>query len=771
MATAQLSALQDIEATQKSLRMSQYGGRMSNQFVDEVKGAALFQFNWGELLGAAPTAIAMMCACYVAASNEEAKKISLKDSVPTNGFQYLTNRCDPTLRASLLDVCNSGGQEAFGIAGTRMENLKQLSLSILNEHIPGLFKHLEICTESEDNLDDMRRALKRFGSTANSCAKYAAEIHLAFNKWSKMVIELHTAAEQESGTTARQASKTDLDKQLADIEKTFADKRTKSSDEEVKRMEKSLEKAEKRLDRALDNVPGPWATVLQSAASSFAQALPAITAAALPIALASANPLGAAAGGVLGQTRAPVALQPNGPAQQPAGSSVANRVQPLSQPLANDPASAAAYQSAYLFTAFFAFLGGDDKDIDWTKFEAPEANAEGEDASTKQSGVVWLLGQLQGELADVPKTETEAAKKLATAFTHAISVANEIKQHLEKGTSLKSERASAEVINKWKAAVKAAKNDVLTLSAASGSTASVNSPNPFTRFNVDVPKPDLSAQTAQLNGAMQGVQIAQNAVDAAQANYDSAIKKQEEAAAAMLAVELKLKTLNDKAKLLENVKAILSDCISVLVDLSIQISKLEKFFSLLSSLIETIILKKTDLLAEEMSVVAERSYHKKVFTMTEIASQTIYTSTLQSKTYFSMLYDITYMYVEMDRDHITPGLSMCNEFSGALHKGTPVQDLQERLRVYNEKSGKALRSLAQKKQDEIMAGLKDRARAAIESSKAIEAIMTRKGLAIDTSAKLAIEGGAQVAKEDAKGVLATVPSLTVASRKVNLDTE
>ena len=57
-------------------------------------------------------------------------------------------------------------------------------------------------------------------------------------------------------------------------------------------------------------------------------------------------------------------------------------------------------------------------------------------------------------------------------------------------------------------------------------------------------------ETAQLNGAMQGVQIAQNAVDAAQANYDSAIKKQEEAAAAMLAVELKLKTLNDKAKLL-----------------------------------------------------------------------------------------------------------------------------------------------------------------------------------------------------------------------------
>lgn len=94
----------------------------------------------------------------------------------------------------------------------------------------------------------------------------------------------------------------------------------------------------------------------------------------------------------------------------------------------------------------------------------------------------------------MPQGETPAPRPWLT-YTQ---VANEIKQHLEKGTSLKSERASAEVINKWKAAVKAAKNDVLTLSAASGSTASVNSPNPFTRFNVDVPKPDLSARKLYL---------------------------------------------------------------------------------------------------------------------------------------------------------------------------------------------------------------------------------------------------------------------------------
>lgn len=103
MATAQLAVLNKIEAVQTQTLADKYKGRMSNQFVDECKGAALFQFNWGELLGAAPTAISMMCACYVAATNEAAEKITLKEAMPLDGFKYLTKRADPTLRACLVD--------------------------------------------------------------------------------------------------------------------------------------------------------------------------------------------------------------------------------------------------------------------------------------------------------------------------------------------------------------------------------------------------------------------------------------------------------------------------------------------------------------------------------------------------------------------------------------------------------------------------------------------------------------------------------------------
>lgn len=149
--------------------------------------------------------------------------------------------------------------------------------------------------KSEDDLDDFKRALRRFSAESKLCAAKAADIQLAFNKWGRMVTELHATTEQKSGQTAIQAGNTALDKQLADIENTFATERKKSTGEEVKQVKTALDKAESRLgesiayhliattlhrgavqsvlieqiDRAMDNVPGPWATVIQSAVTSF----------------------------------------------------------------------------------------------------------------------------------------------------------------------------------------------------------------------------------------------------------------------------------------------------------------------------------------------------------------------------------------------------------------------------------------------------------------------------------------------------------------------
>jgi hypothetical protein len=97
-------ALHRINVVQAATLREQYGGeKMSTKFVEEIKGATLFQYNWGDLLSAAPTALSFMGSLWVAAANPTAELISLSEAKPEGGFKYLTNVPNPTLRSCLVD--------------------------------------------------------------------------------------------------------------------------------------------------------------------------------------------------------------------------------------------------------------------------------------------------------------------------------------------------------------------------------------------------------------------------------------------------------------------------------------------------------------------------------------------------------------------------------------------------------------------------------------------------------------------------------------------
>lgn len=94
---------QDVERVQSQQLKSQYGGKLSNQFVDELKSSTMFQYDWSELIGAAPTALALMGSLWIAAADPKADKISMVKSMPTGGFKHIPNRSEPTLRSCLVD--------------------------------------------------------------------------------------------------------------------------------------------------------------------------------------------------------------------------------------------------------------------------------------------------------------------------------------------------------------------------------------------------------------------------------------------------------------------------------------------------------------------------------------------------------------------------------------------------------------------------------------------------------------------------------------------
>ncbi|KAI1342876.1 hypothetical protein F5Y15DRAFT_371283 [Xylariaceae sp. FL0016] len=757
-------ALQDVAQIQKQALKEQYAGKMSNQFVDELKASTLFQFSWGELLSAAPTALSLMGACWLAAANPAAEKISMAEVVPViNGkqaFVHLTNVKNPTLRGCLVDVCNNGGKEAFTIAGKNMDALQITSQRICAEKIDIVFKRLGPCTESEDALEDFRDALQDFSSDAKMCAKLATEIKEAFSKWGRMVGELHMCNENLKGNTAIKADAITIDKAMATIEQKFATEAATEAKDGVTRAAKSLEKAEKRLDAAIENVPGPWATVIQGAVTGFTQALPGIVAGVLPAVLAASNPmsavslavgsaakqnpLGAAAVGVI-----------NGQGQAN-GNVPANGQQQRAMPSVEDPSYVAAAAIRDLVNHFYEFMGGDAGEIDWSKFkEAPTK----EGSSTPQ-GLSYFIGNLQGQQKRVDKTDTEPNKRLMAVFASMIKVSGEMQTHLKKQIEMNAAKLDAAVAAEWKKQVKQAQADVLALSATSSAMSSNAVPNPFGNVKIDVGKPDLSAQTAQVNSAMQGVSIAQSAADNAQNNYDAAIAKQAKTAAAMAEVEAKLKRLQATGETLEEIKSVLNDCISVLVDMAIQIGKLEQFFTMLSTVIDHIVIPRAETFIREMGKAGKRALANGAVKVDDIAKQVIYTSTLQLKGYFSLLRDISSMYSQVDRQYIVGGVQLCYKLSKGAASNDPMPELQEELSKYTADSAQAVAKLVDAKQQEVLKGLRERARLALENTQLIENTVAKRGLTMDQTTKKAIEEGTKQQQADARQLLANDTSVT-----------
>lgn len=60
-----------------------------DDFVDKAKSSLLFQYNWEELLSAAPLSINLIGSCYIACSLERATEITLE--LPLSGsFEHLS---------------------------------------------------------------------------------------------------------------------------------------------------------------------------------------------------------------------------------------------------------------------------------------------------------------------------------------------------------------------------------------------------------------------------------------------------------------------------------------------------------------------------------------------------------------------------------------------------------------------------------------------------------------------------------------------------------
>ncbi|PKK46846.1 hypothetical protein CI102_7873, partial [Trichoderma harzianum] len=731
---AAADAIQSIAVAEQRVLTEEYGGKLSNKFIDELKAATLFQFDWGELLSAAPTALYFMGSCWLAAANPTAEMISLADVVPEGGFKYMTNLRNPTLRACLVDVCNNGGRQAFTIAGQNMDALHMTSRRICDERIDIVFKRLGPCTASKDALEDFNDALQDLSRDAHRCAELAAETREAFGKWSNMVGELNMCMENQMGNTSIHASDVTKEQHVAEIEEKFAVEASENTKKQVMRAARELEKSEGRLDRALSGVPGPWATVLQGAVVCYTQTIPTLVAGMLPV--------------IFGKEY-----------KTADGTAQVGLPRGKWPPPQDDPSFARATEIRDLVNHFYSFIGNEKGPIDWEKFKgSPGVGA------NEFQGLTYFLGTLRGLQQTTDVTGTKANKKLMTAYNTLIRVGTEIQHHLSQQNKINAvTNPSEDVVRGWKKEVKKARSTVLNLATQANARSSGSVPRPFGNVKFQC-KPDLSAQKAQLSTALQTVQIAQEAVESAQSTYDAALAKQEQTAISIARIQAKLKQLHETGQNLEKIKDVLRDCISVLVDLAVQIRKLEQFFLMLANVIDHIVLPRAETFTREMTKVGRRAQRDGAINADDITKQTIYTSTLQIKGYFSVLQDVSEMYTLVHRKYINEGVDLCYQLSKGTASNDPMFTLQERLASYSDKSAREISTLASNKQAEVLRSLKDRARKALEHTQLIENEVTKRGIAVEESDKLAIKEGGEEHNTEAKSIVDNDVGLTASEQ-------
>ncbi|KAK1720156.1 hypothetical protein CaCOL14_002178 [Colletotrichum acutatum] len=709
-------SLAKVEAAQQAVLKKTHGGKAGAQFVQEVKESLLFQYNWNELLSAAPTAITLVGACHVAAASPEAAAISLADAVPAGGFKYLRVAAKPTLRACLVFIAGEG-DKAFRIAGSNMSAIAGTSSELI-ETVTRTVKAIQGLPDTQRNLTNELVKLRRM---SNNCLSYAQDTEKAFDTWLLAVSEFHQASVQKHGTTEQESQDNLSAKLQAEIEASYTNKELEKADQASEEMKKSLAKQEKAFQAANDAVPSAWETCAMGALTAITSAGPSLVAQALPAIINAANPMSAVNGVVSGLAQVGRQGALNAPGAPPIAQALLGGQQGAQPGAATlqfndatpetDPAYVAAPLLAPFMTTLLTYLtAGEGNTPDWSKFK-DQASKNG--AGTE--GLTWLLSNLQMQQRSAKLGTGAPSTELAAAFDSSIAIVEEIKKEVANQQKLSSAKTNPASIKKWQDAITKAKLTVTKLEATAKSFPGSSSNAPKLN-NISVDKKDNSAVTAALNTATEKLALNQKALETAQANYTNAVAAAAEVQKRLTGIQTKLKGIEIAGAALERVKEILIECIAILVELKVQISKLTTFFNALSTMVKVIIETKVKNFDTDVTAIGQEASQRGMLKLNDLDIETIYISTLQIKAYFDLLQMICQMYTNVHAKYVNPGLDLLTELSKVTKTAEEIAPKRDQLNDFTDAANKAINELVAQKQQEISDGLQSRIDAIAEQT-------------------------------------------------------
>ncbi|WJG35226.1 uncharacterized protein FOBCDRAFT_318921 [Fusarium oxysporum Fo47] len=352
---------------------------------------------------------------------------------------------------------------------------------------------------------------------------------------------------------------------------------------------------------------------------------------------------------------------------------------------------------------------------------------------------------LSGSKVGQPSTE------LATAFDASIAIVEEIKKEVANQQKLSSAKTDPASIKRWQDAITKAKLTVTKLEATAKSFPGSSSNAPKMN-NISVDKKDNSAVTAALSTATEKLALNQKALETAQANYTKAVEAAAEVQKRLTGIQTKLKGIEIAGAALERVKEILIECIAILVELKVQISKLTTFFNALSTMVKVIIETKVKNFDTDATAIGQEASQRGLLKLNDLDIETIYISTLQIKAYFDLLQMICQMYTTVHAQYVNPGLDLLTELSKVTKTAEEIAPKRDQLNSFTDAAHKAINELVAQKQQEISDGLQSRIDAIAEQTDMLHKV----GVPMPAAGIIqAMRTGGEVIQDAVKGNLPT----------------
>ncbi|KAK3321875.1 hypothetical protein B0H66DRAFT_581333 [Apodospora peruviana] len=691
----------DLRVILEAKEKRDFAPNVTSQIIVEMKSSLLFQFSWEELLQSAPTAISSMGACFIASSS---KKATLPLTPPSDkGFQYLKY---PSVQANLVE-CTNLGRYAFLEAENGM-GVIQLTSKAMNAKINDIVGSLGDPMLAKKLL---RPQLGLLNGGARKCYDVAVAMDKKFESWLLYVCEMHAACVQQEVTTRDALLSNQIcfaaEQTRLDYQKETAQEARKAAD----LVAKQVDLAADAFKQASEEFPSGWDLMGQQIVSDLAGAVNTALNAAMLALLDNLNPIAqpkAVVGGFVngGDKGAPSNITPG------QSTNTQNGVPKQT----TDPAYVEIQKLATLLAALRVIISGQSSTggIDWEK---------------AKSSIKFISSMLRYSNKQFSSVATSAepsitlSQILATASTVAAGIEAEVNK--SKSVNWTSLHEDSQQVQTWQADFAAQYREANTLLATAKSI-------PGTAANGTA---QINAKTTQvqavLESAKNSLSTTQQMLTTAQENYTKTtgmVLEQQNKLRDIQAILTKLTAGNIS---LDEIKRILIECIKLIIILKQQVSNLVRFFKAMVSAVDICVKSYVEPFLETVKAIGANDgndpYEKlKIgdITLTDLQRSNIYSIAVTLRSYFSIFGDIAKMWVDLSKESVMPGLSLCDDISQTV-EGPWANEAEVKKRVttlydWSRKASERVAQVMRDKQAETLDSMESRIQEVKDTTSRIE---------------------------------------------------